>query len=73
LRGWFRRYGAELLTAASALVGWGLLTFALSSILGWIVWPVSGGLLALSLVGWRMVGIIAWSGLYALTRDEEEE
>lgn len=67
------RYAAELWTGASALVGWASLTFTLAHFLGWVVWPASAGLLALSLVGWRLLGVLAWNGLYALTRDSDSE
>lgn len=61
----------ELLTSAGALAGWTLLTWAAADMVGGIAWKVSGGILLLSLTGWRLLGMIAASGLYTLSRDEE--
>jgi hypothetical protein len=64
---------AEILTALAVLAGWALLTWPVAALLSVWVWPVSGGVLLLSCVGWRLIGVIAWQGLYALTRDDEED
>lgn len=63
-----RRLRAELLLAAAIVAGWGLLTWAVASLIGWRAWPVAGGLLLLSGAGWRLLFNIARDGLYALTR-----
>lgn len=60
----------ELLVASAALAGWALLTDAVAGFVGPVAWKVSGGLLALSLCGWKLLGIIAWDGLYVLSRDD---
>ena len=63
----------ELLTAAAALLGWALLTWAGAQLWSPLAWAISGGLLLLSLAGWRLLAVVVWEGLYALTRDDEEE
>lgn len=62
------RFRAELLTAAAVLAGWGLVTWGAAALTSWQAWPLSGGLLLLSLAGWRLLFTIARDGLYALTR-----
>lgn len=59
---------AELLTSAALLAGWALLTWGVALLTSPKVWPLSAGLLLLSLCGWRFLGAIAWAGLYTLTR-----
>lgn len=63
------RYAPELLTALAALLGWFLLTWVAASLISPWAWPASGGLLLLSICGWRFLAVIAWRGLYDLSRD----
>ena len=55
------------------LLGWTLVTFGLSSLLTWEVWPLSVGALLLGLVGYRFMAEILWYGLYTLNQEPEEE
>lgn len=66
---------AELLAAAALLGGWALLTWSAYAVLvvaaprlAWPVWSASGGVLLLSVFGWRLLGTVAREGLYTLTR-----
>lgn len=59
----------EILTAAALLLGWGLLTWGIADLIRRsAVWPLSGGLLCITLFGWRLLLQIGRDGLYALTR-----
>lgn len=62
----------EALTGLAALAGWALLTWAVAALVSAWAWPISGGLLLLSLTGWRLIAVVVWEGLYALTRDDDE-
>lgn len=60
---------AELAAASALVVGWLLVTWAVASLLGvWQVYPLSAGLFALSMFGWRYLYVMAREGLYTLTR-----
>lgn len=68
---------AELVVIASLVVGWALLTHGIAAII-WRplragVWPISAGLALLSLFGWKMLGGLAWGGLYPLIREDKRE
>lgn len=65
---WVVRHRAALLAALALLTGWALLTWGVASLLVWQVWPISAGLLLVSIFGWRLFGRIAVEGLYSLTR-----
>lgn len=69
-----RRPWAEAVTAGLALAGWALLALGCARWTGApaIVWPLAAGVLALSLVGWRLLLAIALHGLYTLTRDDRD-
>jgi hypothetical protein len=58
----------EILTAMAFLGGWLLLTYGVARLLSDIVWPLSGGLLLLSLGGWKLLWKLSTDGLYVLTR-----
>lgn len=62
------RLRAELLTSASFVAGWALLTWGIAELLVWQVWPLSAGLFFLSLGGWKLLWTLATEGLYALSR-----
>ena len=67
-----RRVAPETLLASAILLGWGLLTWGLIALAHvWQLWPLSAGLLVLSLCGWRLLAVIAWQGLYTLSADED--
>lgn len=70
------RFRAELMTGLALLAGWALFTAGAATIAGalapWLrvpVWLLSGGALALSLGGWKLLRTVAAEGLYALTRE----
>ena len=79
LLGWARSFGAgalrllrlwpEALQAVGILSGWALVTFGVASLLVWQVWPISLGLLVLSVVGWGHLKRLFGKGLYELSRD----
>jgi hypothetical protein len=64
------RARAELLTAAALLAGWALITLGLAQLTTSKVWPLSAGILLLSLCGWRFLGVLFRDGLYRLTRED---
>lgn len=69
-----RRYLAELLLSLALLAGWTLITLAIARL--WrpdVVWPLSYGLLFLSVSGWRLAARIAGDGLYALAKPQPED
>ena len=63
------RLWPELLQAIGILVGWACLTWGVASLLVWQVWPISLGLLVLSVVGWKHMVTLFGEGLYVLSRD----
>lgn len=63
-----RRLRDEIISGLVLFAGWALLTWGVASLLVWQVWPISGGLLLISVFGWKMLYIVAREGLYALTR-----
>lgn len=70
---WMRRYRASLLTGAAFVCGWALLTAGLASLTVAQVWPLSGGLFLLGLVGFGLIREIMTEGLYALARERRRE
>jgi hypothetical protein len=68
-------YRAELLLTLAFLVGWALLTHAAAVLLPAHVpvWEISGGLLLVSLCGWKLIGFTFWIGLYKATRKPRAE
>lgn len=68
-----RNMRAELATGLAALVGWALLTWTIGELVSWWAYPISTGLLLLSLVGWKLMAVVAWEGLYSLSRDDDEK
>ncbi len=63
-----KRARAELLTGATLVVGWLLVTAGVAALTSPRAWLFSLGLLCISLGGWRMLWQIASAGLYTLTR-----
>ena len=63
------RLWPELLQAVGILAGWASLTWGLASLLVWQVWPISFGLLLLSVVGWKHMATLFGEGLYTLSRN----
>ena len=59
----------EALQVLGILSGWGVVTFGLASLLVWEVWPISLGLLVLSMVGWGHLKRLFGKGLYELSRE----
>lgn len=68
-----RQYLLEILTALSATVGWFLVVWAAAALLSPWAWAAGAGAYLLGLAGFRLVGVIAWAGLYALTVDDDGE
>ena len=63
------RLWPEALQVVGILCGWALITFGIASLLVWQVWPISLGLLILSMVGWGHMRKLAVKGLYELSLD----
>ena len=63
------RLWPEALQVLGILSGWGLITFGVASLLVWQVWPISLGLLVLSIVGWGHMRMLFGKGLYKLSRN----
>jgi hypothetical protein len=61
----------EILTTAALLGGWLLLTLGVVALTSPVAWLFSGGLLLLSLGGWKLAWALVTNGLYALTRPEK--
>lgn len=61
----------EILTAGALLGGWSLVTLGIALLTSPLAWLFSGGLLLLSLSGWKLLYVLARDGLYALTRDNK--
>lgn len=60
---------AELLHNGAIVFGWTLVTWGVATLIDvWQVWPISGGLLLLSLAGWGHLRVLFSAGIYALTR-----
>lgn len=62
----------EILTTAALLGGWILITVAVVALTSPLAWLFSGGLLLLSLAGWKLLWALMMNGLYALTRAPEK-
>jgi hypothetical protein len=58
----------EILTTGALLGGWLLLTMGAVALTSRVAWLFSGGLLLLSLGGWKLLWALISNGLYALTR-----
>lgn len=52
----------------SIVGGWALVTWGIASLTVWQVWPISGGLLLLSVAGWGHLRIVFAAGVYPLSR-----
>lgn len=70
LRGDFRRLRAEILQAAAIFCGWACLTDGIAALTTRQVWPISLGLLLLSLAGWQFLGTLFWRGFYVITKGD---
>ena len=68
----WKRYRAEVATAAAFLMGWACVTAGLALWISPRVWLVSLGLLLISLGGWELLYFVIRKGLYTLTRPEEK-
>ena len=64
---------AEILVAIAFLGGWTLLTWGVARLTSQDAWIFSGGLLLLSLVGWRLMLTIAVAGFYDLMGSPESD
>ena len=58
----------EVLTALAFLGGWALLTLGVVALTSPLAWLFSGGLLAISLGGWKLFYVFVRDGLYVLTK-----
>jgi hypothetical protein len=58
----------ELLTTAALLGGWTLITAAIAALTSPLAWLFSGGLLLISLGGWKLLWALASNGLYTLIK-----
>ena len=68
-----RESQSTIAQAALGLLGWACLTVGLAQLFGDVVWCFSVGLLCFALFGFRMLGIVASQGVYALTRPEDRK
>ena len=60
-------FGPEAAVALAFVAGWALVTLGIARLARpGVVWPLSIGLLFLSLAGWRVFVTVAWHGLYVL-------
>lgn len=57
----------ETLTALAFVAGWTLVTMGVVALTSSLAWLFSGGLLLISLGGWRLFYIFIRDGLYVLT------
>lgn len=64
---------AELAATAALLGGWASLTAGVAALTTPHVWPISIGLLLLSLCGWKFLATLVTHGLYVLTREERRD
>ena len=64
------RVRAEILLSLALLGGWGMVTWGVAELTTPKVWPISIGLLLLSVCGWRLLWTVFSHGLYSLTREE---
>ena len=64
---------AEILVAFALLGGWALLTWGIARLTSNDAWIFSGGLLLLSLTGWRLIAKVFSAGLYDLSRPESSD
>lgn len=60
----------EILTASAFVAGWLLITKGIADLTRPQVWPISIGLLLLSLCGWSLIRTIFVRGLYLLNVKE---
>jgi hypothetical protein len=64
-----RRNAAEVLLVLVLVAAWAATTAGIVYLTNSnVVWLFSGGLFGFSAAGWKLVGRLAWEGLYALTR-----
>jgi hypothetical protein len=68
LRSDVKRLRAEILQGAAIFGGWASLTYGIAALTTSRVWPISFGLLLLSLAGWQFLGTLFWRGLYVITQ-----
>ena len=61
---------AKVALVLGILGGWALVTWGVADLTVPEVWPVSGGLFVLSLVGWKFLGTLFGRGLYVLSRSK---
>jgi hypothetical protein len=70
---WAGRH-AKSLHAAAIVLGWVGVTAGVAPLLarlGFVVWPLSLGLLLLSLAGWGHLRVLFGAGLYTLSRPRQ--
>lgn len=64
---------AETFTALSATAGYFLVVWGVAALLTPWAWAFGTGIYLMALSGFRLLGVIAWAGLYALMQDENGE
>lgn len=68
-----RRVGVrEALAGLALLGGWALVTYGVAELTVPEAWPISGGLLLLSLFGWGFLRTVCTEGLYVLSRGRDD-
>jgi hypothetical protein len=68
-----RRALPEIATATAFITGWLLITKGVADLTRPAVWPISIGLLFMSLCGWRLIRTVFTAGLYALSQRAKDE
>jgi len=63
----------EILTALAFVGGWTVLTAGIVALTAPVAWFFSGGLLLISLGGWRLFYIFVRDGLYLLTKQGKSD
>lgn len=66
---WLLSYASEFATASAFVCGWILVTSGVAALTTKHLWPISIGLLLISLGGWRLLRTLVTEGLYSLTRN----
>ena len=67
------RLWPEAMQSVAIVTGWSLVTFGIASLWRWEAWPLSFGVLILSLVGWSHLRHVFGEGLYALSRPDSKK
>lgn len=62
-----------MLTAGAFIGGWSLITQGVAALTSPLAWLFSGGVLLISLGGWKLFWALVTNGLYSLTREPSDD